>query len=325
MKNKTQLKIALDDADSHKKKGIIISKGKISKKGKIKGLFPNLVLMKLSAHHKKKGHKISWFHPIFGPYDIIYSSKVFVHSKSDIMLPKNTRKGGTGYSLNNTLPSQIEHIMPDYDLYGFDYSLGFLTRGCPRKCPWCVVPKKEGDIRAHADIEEFLSHKKVVLMDNNVLAHDHGINQIEKMSKMNLTIDFNQGIDARLIDNSIARLLSKLKWQPCVRIACDRTSHMKQVEEAVKILRKNGVTPKTYFCYVLVKDIDDALERVEFLRKIKVDPYAQPYLDKEGNPSTSEQKKFASWVNTKPVFKTVKWKDYNKKQNIEPKTKGFEL
>lgn len=80
----------------------------------------------------------------------------------------------------NKLADVIEHQCPDYSLYGINYSMGFLTRGCPRECKWCVVPEKEGDIVAHADIDEFARHKEVVLMDNNVLAHDHGLYQIEK-------------------------------------------------------------------------------------------------------------------------------------------------
>ncbi|GHU36732.1 hypothetical protein AGMMS50256_33740 [Betaproteobacteria bacterium] len=139
--------------------------------------FPNLALMKLSAWHKANGDEVSFYSPIM-PFERVYSSKVFTFTPEDPYLPANVIKGGSGYGLLHNLPEEIEHRCPDYSLYGLDYSLGFLTRGCIRRCPWCIVPTKEGSIRAHADIDEFLRHKNVVLLDNNVLAHPHGITQI---------------------------------------------------------------------------------------------------------------------------------------------------
>ena len=273
--------------------------------------FPNIALLKLSAWHKLQGDNVSTYIPIFdGTYDKVYSSKVFSFTE-EFKFPRNLSvvKGGTGYNdVETVLDDKIEHICPDYS--GLDYSIGFLTRGCPNKCSWCIVPKKEGNIRANSFIEEFLRHDKVVLLDNNVLASEHGIKEIERISKLNVKVDFNQGLDARLIDNSIARLLSKIKWLKPLRMACDTKSQMPIIEKAVNTLRKYNVTPRNYFIYVLVKDVQDALERVEFLRSLKVDPFAQPFLDYKGTPPTKEQKRFARWVNHKAIFKTVKWEDY---------------
>ena len=136
--------------------------------------FPNLALMKLSESHKNKGDDVSFFEPGKN-YDWVYSSKVFTFTSTDPLLPINSIKGGTGYSLDIYLPYEIEHTMPDYSLYNLDYSVGFLTRGCPKKCKHCVVPLKEGDIVPNADITEFLDHNEAVLLDNNVLASKHGI------------------------------------------------------------------------------------------------------------------------------------------------------
>lgn len=277
--------------------------------------FPNLALMKLSAWHKKQGDIVSFFEP-HKNYDKIYSSKVFSFTENDRNLPDEERviKGGTGYNLAMKLSDEIEHIMPDYSLYDLDYSVGFLTRGCIRNCSWCIVPQKEGKIRKHADITEFLAHNKAVLMDNNVLACDFGIEQLEKIAKLGIKVDFNQGLDARLIDNNIAKRLAKIKWLKPVRLACDQKSQMPVVENAVKILRENGCTPRQYFCYVLVKDVKDALERVEFLRNLKVDPFAQPYRDYQNNiEPTKEQKNFARWVNRKWIFKSCTWEEYKGK------------
>lgn len=276
--------------------------------------YPNLALMKLSAWHKAQGDKVEWFMPFKAhDYDIVYSSKVFTWTPDDPYLPDTAIKGGTGYGITTALPDEIEHICPDYALYGCDKSYGFLTRGCIRSCPWCIVPKKEGRIRAHADIEEFCRHKTVILMDNNVLAHPHGVAQIEKMARMGLRVDFNQGLDARLIDEPMARRLAALKWDKYLRLACDSKGQMPSVERAVKNLRAAGFR-SGIFAYVLVQDVEDALERVEFLRRLKVDPFAQPYRDFENKiEPTREQKNFARWVNMKATFKSVAWKDYGKR------------
>jgi len=273
--------------------------------------FPNLALMKLSAWHKAKGDDVEMFFPLaWSSYDHIYSSKVFTFTTVEKPFG-DAEFGGTGYKMNGCLPDEVEHSCPDYSLYGKDFSQGFLTRGCPNKCGWCVVPSKEGDIRGHAEIEEFARHKNVVLMDNNVLASDHGMKQIEKMSKMGIRIDFNQGLDARRIDIITAKLLASCKWYKPIRLACDHIGMIPHVRKAVENLRSAGAKPKEYSCYVLVKEIPSALERVEFLRSMGVAPFAQPYRNFETNEEPSaELKRFARWVNHKAVFKSVKWIDY---------------
>ena len=285
--------------------------------------FPNLALMKLSAWHKAQGDEVSWFAPDKKlRYDRVYSSKVFTFTPEQI-LPSGAIKGGTGYGMYLNLPDEIEHICPDYQLYRhklmlkgrvnklFDCSMGFLTRGCPNDCPWCIVPKKEGGIRAHADIEEFCRHRHVILMDNNVLAHDHGIKQIEKISRLGLRVDFNQGLDARRIDFSIASRLAALSWFKPLRLACDRNEQMPVVEKTVRILRSAGVKPQRYFCYVLVTDVEEALERVKFLRSLNVDPFAQAYRSFTGTEiPTEKQRRFCRWVNHKALFKSISWEIY---------------
>jgi len=273
--------------------------------------YPNLALMKLSAWHKAQGDNVEWFNSMLD-YDLVYSSKVFSFTPVDAYLPVDAVKGGTGYGLTDNLPDEIEHCCPDYELYGLDYSMGFLTRGCNRKCNWCVVPKKEGKTKGHADIEEFLRHKDVVLMDNNVLQHQHGIEQIEKMAKLGVRVDFNQGLDCRMIDDGIARLLGKLQWRSPLRLACDHAGMMPFIGKAVELLRWHNVTPRRYFCYCLVQDVPDAVERVRFLKGIDVDPFAQPYIDPAGKEPTVEQKAFARWVNHKAEFKSRTWDDYRR-------------
>jgi len=273
--------------------------------------YPNLALMKLSSWHKMQGDAVEWFNPLFGNYDKVYSSKVFTWTPKDPYLPKEVRIGGTGYATGNDLPDNVEHICPDYSLYGCQQSYGFLTRGCPNKCKWCFVPEKEGAIRPHADIEEFARHGEVILMDNNVLAHPHGIEQIEKIVRLRLRVDFNQGLDARLIDDSMAKLLARVKWLSPLRLACDSSSQMDAIQKAVTNLRWHNCTPRRYFVYCLVTDdIDDAIERVKFLKGMALDPFCQPYRDKNGTEPSKEQRDLARWVDHKAVFRSTTWEDY---------------
>lgn len=271
---------------------------------------PNLALMKLSSFHKSLGDQVELIGPLFAKqYDAVYASKIFSWSENPI-LPPLTPIGGPGVGKYPVLHERANNTCPDYSLYGIDYSMGYLTRGCPRSCPDCIVPDIEGGIRPEHDIEVFLRHDKAVLLDNNVLACEWGIRQIEKIIHLGVKVDFNQGIDARLIDDNIARLLAKVRWLEPLRLACDHVGMIESVNRAVQKLRGAGVTPARYNCYVLVKDIPTAIARVEFLRAINVDPFAQPYRDRNGTEPPIEQQRFARWVNHKATFKTVRWQDY---------------
>ena len=273
--------------------------------------YPNLALMKLAAHHKARGHRVFWFDPLLSEsQDAVYSSKVFTFFPEDPYLPEHAIKGGTGHDMSVTLGDDIEHTMPDYSLYGIDYSMGFVTRGCPRRCPHCFVPEKEGDIRANADVEEFLAHRRLVLMDNNILAHPHGIDQIEKIAKLGVAVDFNQGLDARLIDDAMAKLLGKVTFYKPLRLACDNSAMIPAIDRAVKLLRWHNVTPSQYFCYCLVDDVADALERVRFLKGIYVYPFCQPLMTKTGSKPTKDQKYLCEWVNQRITFRSCTYEDF---------------
>jgi len=279
----------------------------------VDGKIPNLALMKLSAWHKSQGDTITMLpskvSALFTTlYDDVYASKVFSWTK--LQIPATVKLGGSGSNNKTDLPLHINNLCPDYSLYPMDYSMGFLTRGCKRKCEWCIVPEKEGNVRPEHDIELFLRHNKAVLLDNNVLSHEFGIKQIEKIANLGVKVDFNQGLDARLIDKPIATLLAKVKWLKPIRLACDTSGMIPIIKRAVKLLRDAGATPRAYFCYVLVEDIDSALERVEVLRDLKVDPFAQPYRPPSGGEPDKQLKRFARWVNHKAIFKTVAWENY---------------
>ena len=277
--------------------------------------FPNYALMKLSAWHKSHGDEVEWFNPLM-PYDRVYSSKVFTFTPEDEYLPPDAVRGGTGYGLYGKLPQEVDDIFPDYSLYpDCNYAIGFLTRGCIRKCPWCVVPRKEGGYQPYRDWRDVKrpDSRDLVLMDNNVLASDYGIQQMESMIGQKVRVDFNQGLDSRLITPEVAEIIARLKWISVIRTACDTDGVLDTVVEKIELLKSNGVIPHRVFVYVLVKDIESAERRVLALKKVGAVPFAQPYRDYENNiEPTVEQKRFARWVNRREVFtKTDCFAEYN--------------
>ena len=177
--------------------------------------FPSLPLMKLSAWHKKQGDNVEWYNP-FTHYDLVYKSKVFANT-ADYLYPINADKviqGGTGYAIHGAggehyckaddkpLTDEIEHIYPDYDLYGIkDTAYGFLTRGCPRGCDFCIVGKKEGLCSSKvADLSEFWNgQKNIVLCDPNILACREWRDLLGQLEDSKALIDLNQGLDARML------------------------------------------------------------------------------------------------------------------------------
>lgn len=273
------------------------------------GSFPNLALMKLSAWHKQRGDEVEWWIPMM-PYDRVYSSKVFTFTPENPYLPADTIKGGTGYGIYDELPPEIDELFPDYSIYpNCNHAIGFLTRGCIRRCPWCVVPKKEGSIRPYRTWQEIKrpDSRDIVFMDNNVLACPHGLEQINSMGGVDVRVDFNQGLDARLITPDVAKMLSRLKWISFIRMSADTDAMLDVVLTAADRLKTYGMKPWRLFVYVLVQDIPSAERRVLKLRELGAQPFAQPYRDFTNNiEPPQEQRDFARWVNDKAIFNTVK-------------------
>lgn len=297
--------------------------------------YPNLALMKLAAYHKRLGDNVSWYSGI-EYYDRVYMSKIFAFSPDEkrVIQADEIVKGGSGYKMfSQWLPDEIEHICPDYSIYPkFKEAYGFLTRGCINKCSFCIVPRKEGKIRKHADISEFLDGRKsAILMDNNVISSEWGLQQIEKIASMKIKVDFNQGIDCRLIakDKSIAKLLSKVKWISYLRMAYDNSNITEEVKTAVAYLQEAGVPSYRLFFYMLVKEgqIEDAERRAMLLDSLGCTPFAMPYRDLDNNmPPTKQQQHFAWWCNQKQAFKTCRFSDFDfLKRGKETKERTLEL
>ena len=234
-----------------------------------KKTFPNYAIMKISAYHKALGDTVEWWEPSKS-YDRVYSSKIFDFTPENPLLPGNTIMGGTGYGLFSDLPKEIDEMFPDYSLYpDCDYAIGYITRGCPNNCRWCIVPHKEGAVRPYRTWEQLVrpDSNKLVLMDNNILSLDYGVEQLKSLIDSGYSIDLNQGLDARLVTDSIAAILANLKWIKFIRFSCDSIPQIEAVKNAAALLEKYGVKPYRLFVYLLVtSDLQNAEYRVEQLK-----------------------------------------------------------
>lgn len=268
--------------------------------------FPNLALMKIAGFWRKHGHAVEWYQPLFSRPDAIFASKVFTFTPdySDYATDHPSPiRGGTGYGMFERLEAAVEAAEPDYSIYPqFSAAYGFLTRGCIRSCAWCVVPRKEGALRVVGDIERVAAgRREVVLLDNNFLAapFDFVREQLEKAAQLRLKLDFNQGLDARLMTPAIAALLARCKWIRFIRFSCDTLGMIDPIREAAKMVREAGCR-REIFCYMLVQDVAEAETRLRALVALGVTPFAQPYRSYEqGSEVSKEQRAFASFANVK--------------------------
>ncbi len=286
--------------------------------------FPNYVLMKISAWHKSKGDQVEWWNPLYR-YDRVYSSKVFDFTPTDPYLPPDAIRGGTGYRdipINQELPAEVDALFPDYSIYPeCDYAIGYLTRGCPNHCRWCVVPKKEGMIRPYRTWKDLVrtDTDKLVLMDNNILACEYGISQIESLIGSGYRIDLNQGMDARLVTEGVAQVLSRLSWIRFIRFSCDQKSQIEPIRRTVELLGKYGVRPYRIFIYLLVtQDIGDAAERVEALKGYKgINLYAQAERNERmGIIPDHEQLEFAQRYIYGGCYRSETWDQYCERKSL---------
>lgn len=282
--------------------------------------FPNLALMKISAYHKAKGDSVEWANPLFGDYDRVYKSKVFTFTVDDTTpYDYDVICGGTGYDLASKLPEDIDLIQPDYSIYpSIDKktAYGFLTRGCPNKCKWCVVPQKEGGIKPYMDVDDIAidGRTNLILMDNNILACEYGVEQIKKIVERGYRVDFNQAMDARLVTEDIAKILAQVRWISVIRFGCDTPKQIEECKRAMSLIDKHRKNPASYLLYTMIGDnIDECYVRLSAFRDYKrVRIQAQPFRD-FNNPNQvipQWQKDMARWANRKELYMSCDFKDY---------------
>lgn len=282
--------------------------------------FPNLALMKLSAWHKAQGDSVEWWFPMADEYDIVYMSKVFDETYSaDHPEPMNAKqiiKGGTGYGLDNKLPPKIEHIMPDYALYGnTDTAYGFLSRGCPRACPFCIVAGKEGrkSIKV-ADLSEWWNGQpNITLLDPNLTACKERFDLLKQLADSCAVVEFNQGLDARFIDEEFVNALNKVKVK-MIHFAWDLMAQSEAVSRGLNVYKQYGILKeRNTRVYVLTNfntTMDENLYRIYRLRELGYDPFVMVY-DKPNAPK--EIIKLQRWVNNKFIWRSCeRFEDYGK-------------
>jgi hypothetical protein len=284
--------------------------------------FPNFALMKISAYHKANGNTVEWWNPLNNEaYDAVYSSKVFDFTPENMYLPPQTIKGGTGYGLYATLPEEIDSQFPDYSIYpNCDYAIGYITRGCPNKCRWCVVPKKEGDIKPYAHWRDIVrpDTKKLVLMDNNILACEYGIRQLTELSQTDYEIDLNQGMDAQLVNDRIVDIIANLKWIKYIRFSCDTKERIADIHNAAKLLKHHGIKPYRLWVYLLVtNDIENAAMRVDSLKTLRgINIYAQAERNTlKGIIPNAAQLEFCQRYVYGGSFRSETWREYCNRTN----------
>lgn len=313
------MKIGLIDVDNAYKK-------------KIK--FPNLALMKISAWHKAQGDQVEWWNG-FDHYDRVYMSKVFSEEYTpDMPFAINADeviRGGSGYCIETVngvehwhpemegdLPDEIEHIYPDYSIYPEltkNTAYGFLTRGCPRGCHFCIVADKEGrGSRKVADLNEWWSgQKNIVLMDPNILAYKGHMDLLGQLAESKARVDINQGVDSRLLTPANVEAINAIKVQN-IHFAWDYMKEEKPVIRGLELYKSmavrkvKGAWGAVYTLTNYDTTMEENLYRIYKLRDMNYDPYVMIY-NKPNAPK--EIKRLQRWCNNKMIFKSCpRFEDY---------------
>lgn len=276
---------------------------------------PNLALMKASAYHKSRGDNVKLYGPLFDEPDLIYASKIFDFTPDYDCFPDGveTFKGGPGYDRRAVLPfPDADRIMPDYDLFGCEYAIGRITRGCPNRCPWCIVPEMDGNsVHRVAHLTDFWSGQDTVrLLDDNIMAdEDIFVDACRELHDAGVKVIW-EALDARLVTDRTAEALSTVKHAKSIHFAWDGHAQDDAVPRALETLRRHGMKGWRFMFYVLVgfntsREYD--MHRIQTLRELGTNPFVMPY-----DKSDPYQRALARWCNNKWIFKKVpRFEDYD--------------
>lgn len=344
--------ISNDEGEEEKLKIGIIDADLISRK---RHRFPNLACMKISAYYKRAGHEVSLLRSYneIENYDKVFVSKVFTETP----VPEGITElpwveyGGTGffYDAAPALPDEIEHMKPDYDLYGdfvselladgvrrseltyyLDYSIGFTTRGCIRGCSFCVNKNYRACV-LHSPVSEFLdeSRKYICLLDDNVLSCRDWKFVFDQLNETGKRFQFRQGLDERLLTNEKCEILFGSNWIGDYIFAFDNIKDRRLVERKLKLIREhtnkivkfyvfcayNHENPDNYTENFWEQDIRDTFERVKVLFSHQALPYIMRYKDYEKSPHRGIYISLARWCNQPSLAKRMSFREFSAKAN----------
>lgn len=292
---------------------------------------PNIALGKLSTYYKRLQCAVDFrsLHIPYYPnkkrithmidtkeYDKVYCSAIFDGSTNYIK-GDNIEYGGTGYSLDKSLPQDIESMEVDYSLYpDNDTSYGFITRGCIRNCAFCVVPHKEGRIHQVSTITDIVRHKKVKFLDNNILAFAGHLVILEELITKNIKCQFNQGLDIRLVTADNSKLLSRLHYLGEYTFAFDDWSYLSMVERGMSYLQWAKDWQLKFFCFVSPDmKLENVIRRVEWLRNHKQLPYIMRHISCWDSAYSPFYVDLAAWCNQPNLFKKMDFAVFMKRRH----------
>ena len=275
--------------------------------------FPNLALMKLSTYHKHLGDTVEWANSL-EKFDKIYMAKVFTFTKDDTFAYQceDIVRGGTGYDLTSKLSAEVEKMFPDYSLYDCEnVAYGYLTRGCPRGCPFCIVAKKEGKKSYKvADLKDFWNgQKEIKLLDPNILACPDWKYLMQQLIDSKANVDFTQGLDIRLMTSEKAGLIRQCKVK-MLHFAWDNPNDLLTLEKLKEYCDAFGLTQRKKSVYVLTNynsSHEQDLWRVNVLRELGYTPYVMIY-DKFNAPKITRL--LQRYVNNRYIFWSTTFKQY---------------
>lgn len=268
----------------------------------VDGKIPNLALMKLAKHYENLGHETFFVDLSTIKADFWFGSKIFM--------------GGSGYDIKASLPKEIEEIIPDYEKFGLDYSIGFTSRGCIRNCEFCIVREKEGLM--HDVKMDWITKSKVLLLDNNFLASPNWKEKLQHFIDNKIKVCFNQGLDIRLIDEEKAEMLSKVDYRDDqfktkrIYFAFDDLKYEEQLVRGIKLLISKGIKPQNIMVYVLVgfnTTFEQDMYRTMKLVELNVKPFIMQYNRNSTKKRDPKLIDLARWIN-KRYYKFVKFEDY---------------